>query len=77
MLTKRKFSYGEHNGGHATLLIGSLFPLYQNPGYTTGTGVAKEAPGLSPSPPRSPDSSKKGKGGRVGNWSMPLHITYP
>ena len=51
-------------------------PLYLNRGYT-GTGVAKKAQGSSPFPPFNRRVQKWEGEGKVGDWSMPLHITYP
>ena len=50
------------------------FALYQIHGYTTGTDVAKRRTGQ-PHPLPVDRQVQKGGGG-VGNWSMPLYITY-
>ena len=42
-----------------------------------GTGVAKGAQGVTPPPPVDRREKKKGEKGKVGDWSVPLHITYP
>ena len=55
----------------------SLWPPSKIPGYTTVTGVDHGAKGAMPPPPVDRRVKNEKGGVEVGDWYMPLHITYP